>query len=321
MKRHQEILEIIGGIIGLGVLCFFAYKAYQVITEFPIFFGAVGGVLVLWLLYNFRITVAKICLYFNPKTSYNLLKNHLEKGRAVALKKYIFSQAVYTIYSNTFYAEKKEESDLFKSKLKQTENYLTDSLNLIKERNKKFKEIWEKENFESIDKETNSIFEDKLKEKEIFAAFKIGVKLWFRMMKLIFSNVFKTIWLFVNYSSLKNSKIYYYRGVTYLANKKYELALEDFEASLEDYYDKKRVLYGKGRALYSLKRYQESLEVWEELLKENSKYEYAIYEKGSTHYKLGNTEAACQDWKLAIEYGYKETQEEKEKRKQRCTTC
>ena len=321
MKRHQEILEIIAGIIGLGVLCFFAYKAYQFVIEFPFFFGAVGGVLILWLLYNFRITAARISIYVNPKISYNLLKNHLEKGRAVALKKYTFGKAVYYVYSKNFYAGKKAESEQFKDKLKQTESYLTDSLDLIKERNEKFKEIWKKENFEKIDKGANSIFKDKLKEKEFFAAFKIGVKLWFKMMKLVIYSLFQTIFLFAHYSSLKSPKVYYHRGITRLANEKYELALEDFEESIEDYYDKKRVLYDKSRALYNLKRYQESIKVLEEILEIDSKYQYAIYKRGSAHYKLGNTEVACKDWKLAIEYRYKEDEEEKEKRKERCATC
>ncbi len=135
MKRHQEILEIIGGIIGLGVLCFFAYKAYQVVVEFPVFFSAVGGLIFLWLICNFRINAARFFSYFKPKIAYNLLKNHLEKGRAVALKKYVFSRNFYSIYYNS----SKSERENFKSELEKIENHLTEALELLNERDKKLK--------------------------------------------------------------------------------------------------------------------------------------------------------------------------------------
>ncbi len=317
MKRHQEILEIIGGVIGLGVLCFFAYKAYQVITEFPVFFGAVGGVILLWLLYNFRITAARISLYFNPKTSYNLLKNHLEKGRAVALKKYIFGKAVYHIY----YKASKDEREKLNQDTEKAERYLTDALELLKERDEKVK-ITLKEDKEKLDKIGKKIA-DRMNKKskeniKWFFIVKVILKQIFSMLTIMFPMAFKVISIYFHYSFLKSPKVYYYRGAVHTVSKKYELALEDFEECLKENYEEKSSLYGKLCALYGLERYEEALGIVEAILEIDKKHNKAIYERGSIHYKQGNTEAACKDWKLAIEYGYKEDTEEKEKRKERC---
>ncbi|PIY07656.1 MAG: hypothetical protein COZ18_16275 [Flexibacter sp. CG_4_10_14_3_um_filter_32_15] len=43
-----------------------------------------------------------------------------------------------------------------------------------------------------------------------------------------------------------------------------------------------------------------------------------LYVRGCAYHKLGETDLACKDWKLAVEYGYKEDEEEKQKRKERC---
>ncbi|WP_375562651.1 hypothetical protein ACE193_08975 [Bernardetia sp. OM2101] len=228
MKRHQEILEIIGGIIGLGVLCFFAYKAYQVITEFPIFFGVLGCIWLLWLIYNFRITVAKIGLYFNPKTSYNLLKNHLEKGRAVALKKYIFGNATYGIY----YKASKDEREKLKSDLEKGEQYLTEALELLEERDEKVKSSIDRKKFEEINKEWEYLFKGRPQQKEIdnvFFMIKTVFTHIFRVIKWFIPIAIKVISIYFNHSFLESKKVYYQRGAIRAGLEKYELSLEDFE--------------------------------------------------------------------------------------------
>ncbi|WP_375562650.1 hypothetical protein ACE193_08965 [Bernardetia sp. OM2101] len=73
--------------------------------------------------------------------------------------------------------------------------------------------------------------------------------------------------------------------------------------------------------MFGLEHYEEALGIIEEILKIDEKHNKSIYKKGSIHYKQGNTEAACKDWKLAVESGYKESNEEKEKWKEKCATC
>ncbi|WP_338767145.1 hypothetical protein WAF17_05230 [Bernardetia sp. ABR2-2B] len=320
MKRHQEILEIIGGLIGLGVLCFFAYKAYTIIIQFPVFFSVLGGLLIVWLIYNFRITAARISIYFNPKIAYNLLKNHLEKDRVVALKKYIFSKAVYHI----FYKASKNEQEKSTLELQKVESYLTESLELLEERNRKVKDNIDKKKSEEMTKEWKYLFEGRPQQKELESPF--------FMIKSVFTYLFKAIkWfipiasrviaLYFHYSFMKSTKVHYYRGAVRAALKKHELSLEDFEVCIETDYEKAYSLYGKVYALSGLERYQEALIIIEETLEIDKKFNQAIYKRGSIQNKLGNKEAACEDWKLAIEYGYKEDEKEKEKRKEKCSTC
>lgn len=320
MKRHQEILQIIFGIIMLGFVCFLLYKFYTIIIQFPIFFSVLGGVLILWLIYNFRITVAKIGLYFNRKTSYNLLKNHLEKGRAVALKKYLFANATYCIY----YKAPKNEREKLKEDLEKGEKYLTEALKLMNERDEKIKNNIDREKFEELSKEWEYLFKGRPQQKEIdnvFFMIKTIFTHFFRVIKWSIPIAFKFISIYFHYSFIKYFGAYYYRGAIRTVLEKNELALEDFEECLKYDDDKKISLYGKTCVLYELKRYDKALKVIEEILEIDSKYKDAIYKRGSIYHKQGNTEAACKDWKLAIEYGYTESIDEIEKRRERCTKC
>ncbi len=151
-----------------------------------------------------------------------------------------------------------------------------------------------------------------------FFIVKIILKQIFSMLTIMFPMAFKFISILFHYSFLKSEKVYYQRGSIRAASKKYELSLADFEECVKENYEEKSSLYGKVYALSGLKRYEEALQTIEEILQLDEKYNKAIYKRGSIYDEQGKTEAACKDWKLAIEYGYKEDDEEKEKRKQKC---
>ena len=234
------------------------------------------------------------------------------------MKKYTFGKAVYHIY----YKASKNEQEKLNQEVEKTERYLTKSLELLNERDEKVKSSIDREKFEEINKEWEYLFKGRPQQKEIdnvFFMIKTFFTHLFRVIKSSIPTATRVITIYFHYSFLQSFKVHYYRGAIRTVLKKYELALEDFEESLKHEDNKKVSLYGKACALRGLKRYEEALKVIEEILEIDSKYEYAIYKRGSIHYKLGNTEAACQDWKLAVEYGYKEDEEEKQKRKERCT--
>lgn len=93
------------------------------------------------------------------------------------------------------------------------------------------------------------------------------------------------------------------RGILYMRSGNNTKAMWDYQKSLNMMPDLKEAKVNLGAAYYNLKRYPEALEALNEGISSESVSAKAVghYNRGLTHEKLGNLEAAYADFRKALE--------------------
>ena len=102
----------------------------------------------------------------------------------------------------------------------------------------------------------------------------------------------------------KYHKAYHYEklGEVYLNQKKYELAIPQFQEAIKKDPEMNDARYGMGKALHGLGRYEEAAEILEELIKIDKKYDYgnAIFGLAECYRMAGDDAKALEAYKEVI---------------------
>lgn len=106
----------------------------------------------------------------------------------------------------------------------------------------------------------------------------------------------------------KHHKAYHYDklGQLFLEQKKYDLALPQFQEAIKKDPDLQEARYGLAKSLHGLRKYKEAAEVLEELLQINKKYDYgnAIFGLAECYRLAGMEEKAFQTYKAVVDSFY-----------------
>ncbi|GJL77986.1 MAG: hypothetical protein NPINA01_09750 [Nitrospinaceae bacterium] len=103
----------------------------------------------------------------------------------------------------------------------------------------------------------------------------------------------------------KYEKAYHYEklGTAYLDQKKYELAIPQFQEAIKKDPEMNEARYGLAKSLHGLEKYTEAAEVLEALIKEDKKYDYgnAIFGLAECYRMAGMEEKALETYREVID--------------------
>jgi tetratricopeptide (TPR) repeat protein len=98
-------------------------------------------------------------------------------------------------------------------------------------------------------------------------------------------------------------------GICHTRLQNFEEAILNLSISLKYFYQDKEIYFLRGRAKYELGKNFEAIEDYNQALNFDSKYDFALFNRGLVNFKLNKKEQACLDWSLALELGMKKAAE------------
>ena len=92
----------------------------------------------------------------------------------------------------------------------------------------------------------------------------------------------------------------YLAGETYFADRRYEEALQEYDAALADAPDHVHAWRGKARSLLQLGRHQEALSAFEEAIARDPEFAGSYANRGILYDRMGDHEKALADYERAL---------------------
>lgn len=103
------------------------------------------------------------------------------------------------------------------------------------------------------------------------------------------------------WTSSDNARAWIVRGIAYRNQKKYQVALKDFELAVRIEPDSSLAYFHKAETLRRHQKYQDAADNFSSAIAVNADYDLAYYHRGLTYQDMGNFEEAISDFEKAIE--------------------
>lgn len=104
-------------------------------------------------------------------------------------------------------------------------------------------------------------------------------------------------------------EIYRQNGIKDKAFYEYSMAIEYAKINGEDYYLVPYYYLSRGNLFLASDKYESAIDDYSYLIKLESSSTSGLTNRGIAYFKLGIREKACQDWKMAVEYGFDKANE------------